>query len=97
MSARTIGSESFLATRYWTAIKTGIGKDMHDNWAIGFSERYTVGVWVGNASGAPMWEVSGTSGAAPVWAALMNFLHKTEVTVLCRWQSRHISRVRLAR
>ena len=32
----------------------------------------------GNASGAPMWDVSGTSGAAPVWAALMNFLHRTE-------------------
>ena len=45
---------------------------------MGFSQRYTVGVWVGNASGAPMWKVSGTSGAAPVWAALMNHLHKTE-------------------
>jgi penicillin-binding protein 1C len=33
---------------------------------------------VGNASGAPMWDVSGTSGAAPVWAALMNHLHATE-------------------
>jgi penicillin-binding protein 1C len=25
-----------------------------------------------------MWDVSGTSGAAPIWAALMNYLHKTE-------------------
>jgi penicillin-binding protein 1C len=25
-----------------------------------------------------MWDVSGTSGAAPVWAALMNYLHKKE-------------------
>ena len=59
-------------------MKTGTSKDMRDNWAIGFSQRYTVGVWVGNAGGAPMWDVSGTSGAAPVWAALMNFLHKAE-------------------
>jgi penicillin-binding protein 1C len=51
---------------------------MRDNWAMGFSQRYTVGVWVGNASGAPMWDVSGTSGAAPIWAAVMNYLHKTE-------------------
>ncbi|MDR1967196.1 MAG: penicillin-binding protein 1C, partial [Burkholderiaceae bacterium] len=46
-----------------------------DNWALGWSDRYTVGVWVGNASGAPMWDVSGTSGAAPVWARLMRALH----------------------
>ena len=76
--ARTFGTDSLLATRFWTAVKTGTSKDMRDNWAIGFSQRYTVGVWVGNASGAPMWDVSGTTGAAPVWAALMNHLHKTE-------------------
>ncbi|MDI1341425.1 penicillin-binding protein 1C [Polaromonas sp.] len=76
--ARTFGTDSVLATRFWTAVKTGTSKDMRDNWAIGYSQRYTVGVWVGNASGAPMWDVSGTSGAAPVWAALMNYLHRTE-------------------
>lgn len=76
--ARTFGTDSILATRFWTAVKTGTSKDMRDNWAMGFSQRYTVGVWVGNASGAPMWDVSGTSGAAPIWAAIMNYLHKTE-------------------
>lgn len=76
--ARTFGTDSVLATRFWTAVKTGTSKDMRDNWAMGFSQRYTVGVWVGNASGAPMWDVSGTSGAAPIWAALMNYLHRTE-------------------
>ena len=75
--ARTFGTDSVLATRFWTAVKTGTSKDMRDNWAMGFSERYTVGVWVGNASGAPMWEVSGTSGAAPIWATVMNHLHQT--------------------
>jgi len=35
-----------------------------------------VGVWVGNASGAPMWDVSGTTGAAPIWAAVMHQLHR---------------------
>jgi penicillin-binding protein 1C len=76
--ARTFGLDSVLGTRFWSAVKTGTSKDMRDNWAIGWSERYTVGVWVGNASGAPMWEVSGTSGAAPVWAELMGFLHRSE-------------------
>lgn len=76
--ARTFGSDSLLATRFWSAVKTGTSKDMRDNWAIGFSQRYTVGVWVGNASGAPMWDVSGTTGAAPVWAAVMRYLHRSE-------------------
>jgi penicillin-binding protein 1C len=76
--ARTFGSDSLLATRFWTAVKTGTSKDMRDNWAIGYSQRYTVGVWVGNANGQPMWDVSGTSGAAPVWAAVMGYLHQRE-------------------
>lgn len=76
--ARTFGLDSVLGTRFWSAVKTGTSKDMRDNWAIGWSQRYTVGVWVGNASGAPMWDVSGTSGAAPVWAEVMGFLHRNE-------------------
>jgi penicillin-binding protein 1C len=78
--ARTFGTDSLLATRFWTAVKTGTSKDMRDNWAVGYSQRYTVGVWVGNASGAPMWDVSGTTGAAPVWAAVMNHLHRTQAS-----------------
>ncbi len=78
--ARTFGTDSVLARRYWTAVKTGTSKDMRDNWAVGWSERYTVGVWVGNASGAPMWDVSGISGAAPIWAAVMNFLHAKQTS-----------------
>ena len=76
--ARTFGLDSVLGTRFWTAVKTGTSKDMRDNWAVGWSQRYTVGVWVGNAGGAPMWDVSGTSGAAPVWAEVMRFLHRNE-------------------
>jgi len=73
--ARTFGLDSVLATRFWSAVKTGTSKDMRDNWTVGYSQSYTVGVWVGNASGAPMWDVSGSSGAAPIWAAVMNHLH----------------------
>ena len=63
--ARTFGTDSVLATRFWSAVNTGTSKDMRDNWAVGWSVGYTVGVWVGNASGAAMHDVSGTSGAAP--------------------------------
>ena len=74
--AGTFGTDSVLNTRFWSAVKTGTSKDMRDNWALGYSEHYTVGVWVGNASGAPMWDVSGTTGAAPIWAEVMAYLHR---------------------
>jgi penicillin-binding protein 1C len=50
---------------------------MRDNWAIGYTDRYTVGVWVGNFSGAPMWDVSGITGAAPVWRDIIENLHQS--------------------
>ncbi len=73
---RTFGLDSALVTSGFAAVKTGTSKDMRDNWCLGYSDRYTVGVWVGNASGAAMHQVSGVSGAAPVWQALMRYLHR---------------------
>ena len=74
--ATTFGLENPLATRVWSAVKTGTSKDMRDNWCVGFTSRYTVGVWVGNFSGAPMHDVSGVTGAAPVWRDVVHFLHR---------------------
>ena len=71
----TFGLENSLATRYWSAVKTGTSKDMRDNWCVGYTRRFTVGVWVGNTSGMPMRDVSGVTGAAPVWLDVMNYLH----------------------
>jgi penicillin-binding protein 1C len=73
---RTFGFDSPLATRFFSAVKTGTSKDMRDNWTIGFTSRYTVGVWVGNAEGDAMWDVSGVTGAAPIWAAIVGYLHR---------------------
>ena len=73
---RTFGFDSPLATRFFSAVKTGTSKDMRDNWTVGFTSRYTVGVWVANADGTPMWDVSGVTGAAPVWAAVVGYLHR---------------------
>lgn len=74
--AVTFGLSNPLATRFWAAVKTGTSKDMRDNWCIGFSRRYTVGVWVGNFEGDSMHEVSGVTGAAPAWLEIMNGLHE---------------------
>jgi penicillin-binding protein 1C len=73
--AATFGLDSPLVTRGWAAVKTGTSKDMRDNWCIGFTQRHTVAVWVGNAGGAPMHGVSGISGAAPVWRELVEWLN----------------------
>ena len=77
--AATFGLANALATRYRASVKTGTSTDMRDNWAVGYSSRYTVGVWVGNFSGEPMHDVSGVSGAAPVWREIMDFLHEGEI------------------
>lgn len=73
--SQTFGLENPLSVRFSAAVKTGTSKDMRDNWCIGYSDKYTVGVWVGNFSGEPMWNVSGVTGAAPVWAEITNWLH----------------------
>ncbi|MFO1273680.1 MAG: penicillin-binding protein 1C [Rubrivivax sp.] len=73
--AVTFGFDSPLATRGWAAVKTGTSKDLRDNWCLGFTDRYTVGVWMGNAGGEPMHAVSGSAGAAPVWHELVAALH----------------------
>jgi penicillin-binding protein 1C len=49
---------------------------MRDNWCVGYSARYTVAVWVGNFDGTPMWDVSGVTGAAPLWLEVMNALQR---------------------
>ena len=61
----------------WAAVKTGTSEDMRDNWCIGFTSKYTIGVWVGNAEGDPMKNVSGVTGAAPIWASIVSILHET--------------------
>lgn len=72
----TFSLENPLSTTYWSAVKTGTSKDMRDNWCIGYSRDYTVGVWIGNFTGQSMWNVSGVTGAAPVWLEIMNYLHR---------------------
>jgi len=73
--AQTFGIDSALRLPFWAAVKTGTSKAMRDNWCIGFSDRFTVAVWVGNLEGDSMRAVSGTSGAAPVWRDVMLALH----------------------
>ncbi len=51
--------------------KTGTTTDFRDNWIVGFTPNLVVGVWVGNADNTPMVNITGVSGAAPIWNAFM--------------------------
>lgn len=77
----TFDLENTLSTPFYTSVKTGTSKDMRDNWCVGFSDRYTVGVWTGNFSGEPMYNVSGSHGASQIWFALMKELHKEKISI----------------
>lgn len=67
--------------------KTGTSQDFRDNWVLGFSPHYTVGVWVGNADGTPMQASSGLQGAGPVWQGIMQSLHADQGTTDFTYQS----------
>jgi penicillin-binding protein 1C len=56
------------------AWKTGTSYGRRDAWSIGYNRRYTVGVWVGNFSGAGVPELSGANIATPLLFSIFNAL-----------------------
>ncbi|GAB2606912.1 penicillin-binding protein 1C [Spirosoma areae] len=56
------------------AWKTGTSYGRRDAWSIGYNQRYTIGVWVGNFSGAGVAELSGANTATPLLFQLFNTL-----------------------
>lgn len=68
-AARTpmFGSNSPLKLSRPAAAKTGTTNDFRDNWTIGYTRHLVVGVWAGNATGQVMKDVTGVTGAAPIW------------------------------
>lgn len=58
------------------AVKTGTSSDFHDNWCVGFTPEFTVGVWAGNFEHQPMKGLSGIAGAGPIFHRAMVRLHR---------------------
>lgn len=77
-TARTpgFGSNSVLKLTRPAAVKTGTTSDWRDNWTIGFTPDYAVGVWVGNSDNAEMEHISGVTGAGPIWHDVMEKIHQ---------------------
>jgi len=55
-------------------VKTGTSRNFRDNYALGFTEHYLIGVWTGNKDGSNMRGVSGASGAGEIFAGIVNEL-----------------------
>jgi len=60
------------------SVKTGTTDEKRDNWTIGYTPSYVVGVWVGNNDNTPMNQAisSGITGASPIWNKIMSFVLK---------------------
>lgn len=55
------------------AAKTGTTNNFRDNWTVGFTPQLVTAVWVGNNDNEPMEDVTGLSGAAPIWNKVMQY------------------------
>jgi penicillin-binding protein 1C len=60
------------------AVKTGTSTAYRDAWAVEYSTRYVVGVWVGHPSSRPMNRLSGYRSAARLAQSVMLGLHADE-------------------
>ena len=75
-AARSLGFglHSTLKLDRTAAVKTGTTTNFHDNWTIGYTPDLLVGVWVGNSGYEAMHNVTGLTGAAPIWHEVMRGL-----------------------
>lgn len=64
------------------AWKTGTSYGRRDAWSMGYNARYTVGVWVGNASGEGIRELTGADIATPL---LFNIFNTIDYNSTERW------------
>jgi penicillin-binding protein 1C len=60
------GAETPFDFPFPAAVKTGTSRHFTDNWAVAVTGGFTVAVWVGDAAGRPMKQVSGITGAGPL-------------------------------
>ena len=74
----SFGANSALSLGFPSAAKTGTTTDFRDNWVVGYTPDLVVGVWVGNADNAPMLDVSGVSGAGPIYNLFLRTVTRGE-------------------
>jgi penicillin-binding protein 1C len=73
--APAFGPDSPLHLPFPCAVKTGTTKDYRDNWTVGYTTEFTVGVWIGNFDGTPMRGISGITGAGAIFRDIIGYLN----------------------
>ena len=91
--APSFGRRGPLELPFPCAAKTGTSSDFRDNWCLGFTAKFTVGVWAGNFDNSPMKGLSGVAGAGPVFHRTMLRLHRD---VKAEWLERPAGLVEVA-
>jgi len=69
--APSFGLDNALRFAFPAAAKTGTSRAFTDNWTVGFTRERTVAVWVGNMTGETMRQVSGITGAGPLFHRIL--------------------------
>ncbi len=72
--ARTFWISSILNTSIPLAVKTWTSTDFRDNWTLSYNKDAIIWVWVGNSDASPMEDVSGVSGAWPLWHTIAEYM-----------------------
>lgn len=72
---RAFGINNPLLFQFPISIKTGTSNNWKDNWVIGYTKDFTIGIWVGNFSGEPTNQYSGIVGAGPLFQQVANLVH----------------------
>ena len=70
-----MGTDNPLDLPFPAAAKTGTTNDFRDNWTVGYTPGLAVGIWTGNTDNSEMIDVSGLTGAAPLWSDYMQAVY----------------------
>jgi penicillin-binding protein 1C len=74
--APSFGRSGPLELPFPCAVKTGTSSDFRDNWCVGFTKEFTIGVWAGNFDNSPMKSITGVAGAGPIFHRAMLRAHR---------------------
>lgn len=69
---------SFFSNSQQVAWKTGTSYGFKDAWAVGVTQKYAIGIWVGNADGEGRPGLTGIQAAAPILFDVLDILPKVD-------------------
>lgn len=74
--SEAFGPHNALMLGFPVAAKTGTSSNWRDNWAAGYTARFTVVAWAGRFDGRPLNQSSGARGAGPLFAEIFRALRR---------------------